>query len=153
MIALMPFFCWVNKESMCDVAAKPHTNAQKLRWDCTKLWKIWTLTWRGTISKNTPSRQSHADHESCQNWYENYNTCTYRNSIFFKGPLIFLDQSLDNIFNHVTCQSTSAFKAQCKRTILSLQREGDANDWTSNKFILQNISGLRYSKRRIDQTK
>ena len=107
----------------------------------------------GTIPKNTPSRQSHADHESCQNWYENYNTCTYRNSIFFKGPLIFLDQSLDNIFNHVTCQSTSAFKAQCKRTILSLQREGDANDWTSNKFILQNISGLRYSKRRIDQTK
>ena len=64
------------------------------------------------------------------------------------------DQSLDSIFNHVSCQSTAAFKSQCKAgTILSRQREGEANDWSSYMFLLQNIDGLRYSMRIEWQTK
>ena len=72
----------------------------------------------GTVSFITSSRQSYADHESCQNWFKNYNTCIHRNSIFFKGLLLFLDQSLDNHINPLTCQSTTAFKfkALCKNT-------------------------------------
>ena len=42
---------------------------------------------QGAIPENTPSRQSHVDHESCQNWYENYKA--YKSSIYFKGPLLF----------------------------------------------------------------
>ena len=29
---------------------------------------------------NNPPRLCHADHESCPNWYKNYNTCIFRNS-------------------------------------------------------------------------
>ena len=101
-----------------------------------------------TIPVNAPSRQL-ADPESCHSWSDNYNTSTYRNSIFFKGPLLFLDPSIDNVFNPVSCQSPTAFKAQSKRTTLKLQSEGDANDWSSNSFLLQNIKGLRKSKRAV----
>ena len=100
-----------------------------------------------TISENAPSRGSNRDHESCQTWSESYNTNTYRNSIFFKGPLIYNDPAIENVFNHVSCQSTAAFKAQCKRTILDHQRKGDTDDWTTSMFLTQKITGLRTSSR------
>ena len=104
---------------------------------------------QATIPEDAPSRIMGTDHEACQTWSENYNTNIYRNSIFFKGPLLFIDSSLDNAFNPMSCQSTSAFKAQCKRTILSLQADGVIDDWTSNSFLIHKINGLRTSKRGI----
>jgi len=100
-----------------------------------------------TIPENAPSRLTGTDHESCQTWSENYNTNIYRNSIFFKGPLLFIDSSLDNAFNPMSCQSITAFKAQCKRIILNQQAEGEIDDWTSNIFLIHKINGLRSSKR------
>ena len=102
-----------------------------------------------TIHENAPSWPQRAAEniDSHQSWTDEYNTHIFRDSVFFKGPLIFIDPSISNVYDHVSCQSIPAFKAQCKRTILGLQGSGEANDWSSNNFIIQNISGLRKSKR------
>ena len=42
-----------------------------------------------TISETSPKIGANAD--TCRNWLEIYNTDTYRNSIFFKGPLLYID--------------------------------------------------------------
>ena len=87
-------------------------------------------------------KKAHSNSNAVENLLSN------RNSIFIKDPLPFFDHSLDNILNNVTCQATTAFDVQCKRTILSLslQRDKDANGCTSSLFLLQNISGLKFSK-------
>ena len=104
-----------------------------------------------TIHEDAPSGSYNIDTnpDSHQSWLDHYNTNIYRNSVFFKGPLLIIDPSVSNIYDHVSCQSISAFKAQCKRTILALQRSGEENEWSSNNFLIQNISGLRKSKRKV----
>ena len=103
-----------------------------------------------TIHENAPSQSFNADKniDSYQTWLDQYNTNIYRNSVFFKGPLIFIDPSISNVlYDHVSCQSIPAFKSKCKRTTLALQCGGEENDWSSNNFLIQNIRGLRKSKR------
>ena len=52
-----------------------------------------------TISRNVPSR-SHAEFtESYYEWFKSHNTSLDRNSIFFKGPILFIDASLYEVFN------------------------------------------------------
>ena len=43
-----------------------------------------------TIPENTPSRLSSADHESCQNWYEKYNTNIYIETRYSLRALYYL---------------------------------------------------------------
>jgi len=102
-----------------------------------------------TIPSNVPSRTVNPDPQShvITSWSNVYNTNVYRNSLFFKGPLLYLDPSMNDIFNPVSCQSTRAFKAQCRRVVLRSQNEGDPSDWSSNVFLLQRVNGLRKSNR------
>ena len=100
-----------------------------------------------TIPENVPSRTFAVITETNHEWFNSYNTATYRNTVFFKGPLLFLDSSIDEVFNLVSCQSLKAFKSQCKRTILKLQRGSDDNDWSSSRFLIHEICGLRRSER------
>ena len=100
-----------------------------------------------TISKNVPSRNQSIISESNYEWFNNHNTTSFRTSISFKGPLLFVEASINETFDIVSCQSIRAFKSQCKRTILKLQMEGDVNDWSSSRFPIFEISGLRRSER------
>jgi len=101
-----------------------------------------------TIHENVPTRNSEIIAEASFDWFNDYNTATYRNSIFFNGPLLFVDASIDEAFNSVSCQSLKAFKSQCRKTILKLQRGDDCvNEWSTSKFPIHEISGLRRSTR------
>jgi hypothetical protein len=100
-----------------------------------------------SIPENAPSRRLDRDHESCQTWSERHNTNTYRNFKFFKGPQIYISSSIDDVLDPVSCQSTTAFKAQCKRKILDHQKKGDTDDWTTSMFLIKKITVLRTSYR------
>ena len=77
---------------------------------------------------------------TCQNWLENYNSITYRKSIFFKGPLLYKDFFeefqkeglgiiLFNRENLVSCKKAiTKFLVRC-------QSDGDPNEWqVTNNF-------------------
>ncbi|HIF15425.1 MAG TPA: hypothetical protein EYQ86_08985 [Bacteroidetes bacterium] len=102
-----------------------------------------------TISASAPSRKFNATHETCNSWLDYYNTHYFRKSVFFKGPLMYIDQSVDCTITPISVQSVKAFKSECKRAILNLQKEGCDNDWSENSFLLFNISGLRKSNRTV----
>ena len=53
-----------------------------------------------TISEESPKISSNV--ETCRNWLEIYNTDTYRNSIFFKGPLLYIDPILNEILHETS---------------------------------------------------
>ncbi len=103
-----------------------------------------------TIVDYAPSRKFDADHQNCQLWLDNFNTPTYRNSLFFKGPLLYIDPTTDSTITPISCQSIGAFKAQSKRIMLTLQKEGSESDWSTNKFLLHNTNGLRRSDRNLE---
>ena len=100
-----------------------------------------------TISRNVPSRILGGFTESNYEWFNSHNTSLYRNSIFFKGPLLYIEASLDEVFNIFSCQSAKAFKSQSKKTIMKLQIGTDVNDWAATRFPIFEISGLRRSER------
>ena len=102
-----------------------------------------------TISCNVPSRSLDGFTESNFEWFNSHNTHSYRNSIFFKGPLLFIETSFDEAFNIASCQSAKAFKSHSKKTIMKLQIGTDANDWETTRFPIFEISGLRRSERNI----
>ena len=111
---------------------------------------------RDTIPSSVPSRTLTAPGSQpviLSSWSDVYNTHVYRNSLFFKGPLLYLDPEANEIFNPVSCQSTKAFRKQCKRVILKLQNGGEPNDWSTNTFLLQSVNGPRRSNRKkVDLT-
>ncbi len=102
---------------------------------------------RSTISESAPSREFRATQETCDTWYDEFNTPNYRKSVFFKGPLMFIDSLVDNTITPKSVQSVKAYKAECKRVMLNLQKEGSDNDWSQNIFLLYTVSGLRKSNR------
>ena len=103
---------------------------------------------KNTISTNVPTRNDGANiSDEAFEWFNYHNTTQFRQSLFLKGPLLFIDTSISEAFNLVSCQSVNAFKSQCKRTILKLQGQGEAHDWSSSKFPIFLITGLRKSKR------
>ena len=100
---------------------------------------------RETIANNGPKRGS--DHESCEEWLENFGNGVYNKSIFYKGPLMFIDSVCDQIMTPTSILSVKAFKTNVKRTILQLQSKGNSDEWQAGNFLLFNISGLRKSTR------
>ena len=103
---------------------------------------------KNTISINVPTRNDGANiPDEAFEWFNYHNTAQFRQSLFLKGPLLFIDTSISEAFNPISCQSVNAFKSQCKRTILKLQGQGEAHDWSSSKFPIFLITGLRKSKR------
>ena len=51
------------------------------------------LSVRSTISADIP--RSNATHTTCENWLKIYNSHIYRNSLFFKGPLLSATSKID----------------------------------------------------------
>jgi hypothetical protein len=98
-----------------------------------------------TISANAPCLGS--DHGTCQEWLEIFGTSIYRKSIFFKGPLIYVDPEASIIDVSTIFFSFNSYKNLTKKMLLELQKKGDDNQWDSNNFLLYNINGLRRSAR------
>ena len=83
-------------------------------------------------------------------WLAEFNTHIFRNSLFFKGPLLYFEPTTaSEIFTPPACISFSIFKNQSKRFMLELQAGGIENDWKTSKFLISSIKGIR-TPRHID---
>ena len=98
-----------------------------------------------TISANAPCLGS--NHGTCHDWLQIFGTSIYRKSIFFKGPLIYVDAEASKIDESAIFVSFNSYKNLTKKMLLELQKKGDENLWDSNNFLLYNINGLRRSAR------
>ena len=99
---------------------------------------------REAIATDAPTAGS--TYETCASWLETYNNNIYRNSIFFKGPLLFAEFSTTCEKCNL-CYCTPSLKNRIKSSLHSTQSEGDPSEWQPTNFTIYNIKGLRRSER------
>ena len=100
---------------------------------------------RDTIPNNVPTAGS--THVTCGDWLAEYSYCKYRNSIYFKGPLLYRDNMPYETDKLNACFTTTSLKNTFKSILRQLQNQGDATEWQPGNFKLYNINGLRQSDR------
>ena len=99
---------------------------------------------RETIPNNAPTTGS--TYHTCADWLTKYNYCKHRNSIYYKGPLLFTEFSSENeTWN--TCFTITSLKSRIKRNLHEIQSRGEPLEWQSKNFKLYEINGLRKSDR------
>ena len=86
-----------------------------------------------------------ATHESSELWYNIYRESKYKDTIFYKGPLLFVSPINSEITTLTSLLSVNIYKNSAKNELLKQQSEGDHEEWPT--FILHNIPGLRQSTR------
>ena len=103
-----------------------------------------------TIHNDAPRPGSDVTHETNGEWHAKYSTHYFQSSIFYKGPLLFMDL----VDNQLLCLvSKVSIKTTVKRTLITIQSSGNTEEWQAENFKLYNISGLRKSQRILNQTK
>ena len=78
-------------------------------------------------------------------WFTTYNGPTFRNTLFFKGPMLSITKQSKDITIPSSIFSIEIFKNSAKRELLKLQSSGDDENWPN--FLLYSIPGLRKSQR------
>ena len=98
-----------------------------------------------TITTNSPVPKS--THEDCNTWLKIYNTCIYRNSLFFKGPMLYSTSGIIESTDTVKIVTLKSFKQNVRSKILGWQNDGDKDEWRPDNFVLSKFCGLRSSSR------
>ena len=96
-----------------------------------------------TIAKGSPTPGS--THESCNQWLSIYENCYYRNSIFYKGPMIFADSDNNISLPLASYVNIKIYKRELKHSLIAIQSSGEQCEWENSNFLLYNIAGLRKS--------
>ena len=107
------------------------------------------LSVRETIASDAPVCGS--DHDTCQELLAVYGSDGFSKSVFFKGPLLFIDHTFSKLINPSTKLSYKAYRKQAKSLLLDLQNQSDDECWQAENFVLNTISGLRRSKRHMSE--
>ena len=97
------------------------------------------------ISPDAPTNTS--TFETSRNWLENFGTHIYRNSVFYKGPLLSIRDEFKELSTSIHKGFISAFKRRVKRTLFEIQSKGDEIEWVPENFSINYIPGLRKSTR------
>ena len=71
------------------------------------------LSMRNTISEESPDYGT-INEDNCQHWLEEYNNCIYRNSLFFKGPLLYVSDDIYEKLCPKSLNSLNAYKIKLK---------------------------------------
>ena len=100
---------------------------------------------RATIASNSPKQAT--DHISSEEWLSEYGNSNYSKSIFFKGPMLHIDNRFDSLVNGATLLSYKTYRAQAKTKLLKIQCTGETDSWQADNFVLLTIHGLRRSSR------
>ena len=98
------------------------------------------LSVRETITNNSPIPGS--NHETNLEWLTNYNNNIYRNSLFFKGPLLSIISELSELVTLPSLLNLDLYKSDAKKLLLKIQSGGN-EEWCAINFPLYNIPGLR----------
>ena len=96
---------------------------------------------RNLIPPNSPSH--HASHETNIDWLDTYGTAQFRNTIFFKGPLLHNDYTKSCPTIYSACHNINVYKKHVKQFLIDNQSNGNPNEWEANNNIIVNISGPR----------
>ena len=97
-----------------------------------------------TIRDDAPRPGGGASHETNGEWLANYSTYHFQASIFYKGPLLFIDLVNNELLSLV---SLASIKKSLKSSLIKIQSSGDPEEWQAENFKLYNITGLRKSQR------
>ena len=98
------------------------------------------------IPEDAPCFSETPDLDSHLEWDKTYNSVPFRNSIFFKGPLLAITRENNSILNDMgSVQSLYSYKTSVKSFLLQYQSIGDSDQWPT--FLINNIRGLRSSQR------
>ena len=94
-----------------------------------------------TIPADSPMPDSTFD--TCSNWLKRFDNHLYRNSVFYKGPLLVLSPMPNT--SPAGLLNLNKYKNDMKYSILMIQGGGDAAEWENDNFPIFNIQGLRRS--------
>ena len=100
---------------------------------------------RETIANNSPKQAT--DHIASEEWLNEYGNLRYSKSVFFKGPLLHIDNRFGSLVNSATLLNYKTYRAQAKTRLLSIQCAGETDSWQADNFVLSTINGLRRSSR------
>ena len=78
-------------------------------------------------------------------WSEKYSQKPYKNSIFYKGPLLAMSQANIDATSPSSLFNLNIYKRSVKRMLIEQQSSGSNDEWPC--FMLRSIKGLRKSKR------
>ena len=98
------------------------------------------------ISPDAPTNTS--TFESSSKWLENFGTHIYRQSIFYKGPLLALREEYDNLSTSIHKGYLKGYKNRVKGKLFETQFSGDEIEWVPENFAINHIPGLRKSERK-----
>ena len=96
---------------------------------------------RKLIPPNSPSHN--ASHNAEVDWIDIYCTAHYRNTIFFKGPLLHNDFVNKCPTVYGACKNITSYKKHTKQFLIDVQADGDIIEWEAKNNILVNINGPR----------
>ena len=96
---------------------------------------------RDIIASDAPTLGS--DHETSSSWLSKFANSCYRNSIQYKGPLLYSDPLCQNLIS----PTIKAYKNCVKRLLCEIQSKGVTEEWEGENFWLYNVRGLRKSLR------
>lgn len=105
-------------------------------------YELLPLSIKMTISDKSPVPGS--THESCNEWLLEYNSLQQKNSLFFKGPLLYTEMANSNLNS---CNTPASLTQTIKQTLLDIQYLGECDEWRPDNFKLNDIHGLRRSQR------
>ena len=110
--------------------------------------KLLPQSLKDTIPGNVPNTIVSDDtFEEHSDWIEKFGSQVYRNTLFYKGPLLQIDSKFNEIRSPSACLSMKIFKNNVTNSLLKYQSSGEKDEWLANNFVLYNINGLRRSAR------
>ena len=78
---------------------------------------------RNLIPLNSPSH--HPSHEATAEWFDAYGTAQFRNTMFFKGPLLHNDYAKSSPTIYSACNNLNKHKKQLKQYLSDKQSDGN----------------------------
>ena len=84
--------------------------------------------------------------ESSSSWLGNFGMPVYRNSIFFKGPLLSLREEFKELTTTISKGFLKTYKNRIKGKLFEVQSKGDEIEWVPDNFSINYILGLRKSE-------
>lgn len=92
---------------------------------------------------------ANCDHLTASTWLQNYGSRYFKNTVFFKGPLLSIFADNAKITTLTSLFSINIIKKNAKSMLLDLQKGDGGEDW--QPFLLNNTPGLRRSCRQNEQ--
>jgi len=89
--------------------------------------------------------KANSDHITANTWLQKYGSRYFKNTVFFKGPLLSIFADNMNVTTPTSLLSVNIIKKNAKNMLLDLQKSHESADW--QPFLLNNIPGLRRSNR------